>query len=304
MGTPANLSGVANGWRRVSVVTVTHHSAAVIEPCLRSVAEAAAIIVVDNASEDRTLDLVRRAVPSAQIVANRTGRGFGNGANQGLAMVTTEFALLINPDAVLRPGAIEALLEAADRYPEAGMLAPRVYHPDGHLEAIHNVSLLQRAAFASRRDDPAPDGDLCAGYLSGAVNLVRMQAIRQVGAYDPQIFLYYEDDDLCIRLRQGGWSLVQVAEAEAEHVGGGSIRRGWDKLWEKFWHMSWSRLYIERKYHGRPAMLRTALPNLLRYAGKTLGNLVILNRTKLVRDAARFSGTLAYLLGLPATRHS
>lgn len=296
------MSEAADPWRRVSVVTVTHHSAAVIESCLRSVAAAAAILVVDNASSDATLDLVRRTVPAARIIANRRGVGFGNGANQGLAEVRTEFALLINPDAVLRPGALAELLAAADRYPDAAMLAPRVFHPDGHLEFIHNVSLLERPAYAARRDDPAPAGDLCAGYLSGAVNLVRMSALRPQGGYDPRIFLYYEDDDLCIRLRRAGGSLLLVAAAEAEHIGGGSIRRGWDKVWEKFWHMSWSRLYIEQKYRGRSAMLRTALPNLARYAGKTLGNLAILNRTKLVRDAARFSGTLAYLLGLSATR--
>ena len=81
-------------WRRTSVVAVTHHSAGVIGDCLGPLLDAAEIIIVDNASADDTREIVRRTVPGVRLTHNRTGLGFGNGANIGLGQVTGEFALL------------------------------------------------------------------------------------------------------------------------------------------------------------------------------------------------------------------
>jgi len=286
-----------DNWQRVSAVTVTHHSAAVIGACLRSVAPAGQIIVVDNASADQTRDIVRREAPTATLIENAVGLGFGNGCNCGIRVAGREFLLMINPDAELEPGALDALVAAADRYPKAGIIGPTILNPDGTVEPSHDDGLFERRP---RGAEVPPEGDLCAAYLSGAVLLVRKTALDEVGGFDPAIFLYYEDDDLCYRFRAKGWSLVRIAAARVRHVGGGSIGSGWDRLWEKFWHMSWSRLYIEEKYHGRAAMRRIAWPNVVRFAAKSLGYLIVLNRRKLWRDLARFCGTAAYLLGRPA----
>jgi N-acetylglucosaminyl-diphospho-decaprenol L-rhamnosyltransferase len=302
---PAARASMAGGdaWARTSVVAVTHDSSHVIGPCLASVARATAIVVVDNASRDGCVAAVRANAPAAELIANPVGLGYGNGANQGLERVASEFALVINPDAVLRAGALDALIAAADAYPDAAMLGPAIYNPDGSLEISHDTGLFERARLDARRDgEPAPEGPLCAGFLSGAVFVLRMSAVRATGGYDPAIFLYYEDDDLCLRLRAAGYSLVLVPGAQAEHLGGGSIHAGWASHWEKFFHMAWSRLYVEAK-HGRagggPAV---ALGNALGFAAKALGYALIGQATKAVRDAARASGSLAYLLGRPASR--
>lgn len=287
-------------WRRVAVLAVTHHSAAVIGDCLKSVAGASEVIVVDNASADDSCAIVARAAPGARIFHNPVGLGFGNGANIGLGAVTREFVLLINPDAVMAAGAVETLLAAADRYPEAAMLTPTVVDQAGAHVTSHDVGVLDRGRFPSGRSDPTPEGDLSAHYLSGAIMLLRMRALRAVGFFDPAIFLYYEDDDLCLRLRRGGWSLVLVRDAVASHIGGGSIGTGWDRVWEKFWHISWSHLYIVQKYAGAAAMHRIAWPNLCRFAVKSLGDALGFRKAKLVRDLARLCGTSGYLLGITA----
>ena len=293
----------ADAWARTSVVAVTHDSGHVIGPCLASVAQAAAIFVVDNASHDDCLATVRATTPGAEIVANPVGLGYGNGANQGMERVTSEFALVINPDAVLRTGALDALVAAADAYPDAAMLGPAIYNPDGSLEISHDAGLFERAGLDARRDgESAPEGPLCAGFLSGAVFMLRMSAVRATGGYDPAIFLYYEDDDLCLRLRAQGYSLVLVPGAQAEHLGGGSIRAGWASHWEKFFHMAWSRLYFEAKHQRTGTSEATALGHALGFAAKALGYALIGQAKKAVRDAARASGSLAYLLGRPASR--
>jgi len=297
---PKILTPPVDPWRRVAVVTVTHNSGAVVGACLKSVARAAEIVVVDNASLDASRAVAAEAAPAARIFFNPVGLGFGNGANIGLKAVGAEFVLLINPDAILRPGALEALIAAAERYPRAGMLAPAIVDAEGAAVTSHDVGLLEREGYASRRTDPPAEGDLSAGYLSGAVMLLRMAALAEVGGFDPAIFLYYEDDDLCRRLRARGWSLVWVNEAIASHIGGGSIGTGWDRVWEKFWHMAWSRLYIEEKYRGGAAMRRIGWPNLGRYGLKLIGDALGFRKFELVRDAARLCGTGAYLLGMQA----
>ncbi|NNE83344.1 MAG: glycosyltransferase family 2 protein [Alphaproteobacteria bacterium] len=289
-------------WQRVSAVVVTHHSAGVIGQCLAPLAKAAKIVVVDNASDDDTLDIVAQTAPDCEIRRNRIGAGYGNGASQGLAEVATEFALLTNPDAVVDDAALARLVDAADAYPDGGLFGPTVIGPDHAVELSHDVGLFDRRAYGDRDNELPPNGPCCAEFLSGAVTLLRMSAYAQVGPFDPRLFLYYEDDDFCMRLRAAGSSLILVPDAVVSHIGGGSVRPSAHYYWEKYWHMAWSRLYIEEKYRGRAARRRTANANLLRFAGKALGNGVTLHRAKAWRDLARLFGTAGYMLGVPASR--
>jgi N-acetylglucosaminyl-diphospho-decaprenol L-rhamnosyltransferase len=284
----------------VTVVTVTHFSRAVIGACLASLPPGIAVVLTDNASTDDTVAIARRAAPQARITENQVGVGFGNAANQGFAHASTEFVLLLNPDATLDAETLPRLLEAAARYPAAAVLAPALHDPDGGWEVSHDVGLFRRAHLPRRRTDSEPEGDICAEYVSGAAMLIRRSALEKIGGFDPKIFLYFEDDDFCLRLRQQGHALVRVHDAVVRHVGGGSIRRSWDKHYEKFWHLAWSRLYIEAKWHGPAAARRLAWPALLRHGLKAPGYLLIDFRNKGLRDAARFAGALAWLLGRKA----
>ena len=289
-------------WQRVSVVTVTHHSGAVIEACLAGIGGNAEIIVIDNASDDGTPEMVRRLAPAVSVHENRIGVGYGAGANLGLAKVTREFALLANPDSRVDTEALAALIGAADAYPDAALLAPRVLDDTGTYEPAHDVILFNRRLLPARDSERPPDGPVCADYLSGAVVLLRMASYRAIGPFDEAIFLYYEDDDFCMRIRQAGFSAILVPDARVFHGGGGSVRPSAAYRWEKHWHMAWSRLYLEQKYHGRTACAAIAWPSLLRFAGKTFGNLGTLRRAKAWRDLARLFGTAGYLLRIPASR--
>ena len=106
---------ISDAWARTTTIIVTHHSRAVIGPCLDSVARSARIIVIDNESADDTLDIVRRRAPQAGIIQNAVGVGYGNAASQGLALVETEYALLMNPDAEFIGEAFAALVAEANR---------------------------------------------------------------------------------------------------------------------------------------------------------------------------------------------
>lgn len=293
-------AGGADFAARVGAVVVAYNSGAVLKTSLPPLSGLARVVVVDNASSDDSIAVARAILPGVEVVANRVNLGYGNGGNCGLARLDTEFALLVNPDAVLEPDAVRRLVEAADRYPDAAILGPALLTSEGKVELSHNLGLFEQAACCRKRADAhlTPEGDLCAGFVSGAVMLLRMSAVARFGGFDPDIFLFYEDTELCLRATRAGWSLVHVPGARVMHAGGGSSRPNprIDRL--KQWHMAWSRLHVERKYHGRVAPL--ALPLLLCHGAKALGYGLILRRAKARRHAARFWGTWAFLAGKPA----
>ena len=288
-------------WSRVTVLTVTHNGGEVIGNMLKTVPSQMPLIVVDNASSDDTLDIVRAVAPQARLILNEVGLGYGNGMNCGLRNVETEFALLVNPDSILSEDAIIKLIEAADQFPDAGLFGPAILNPDGSVELSHDVNLFNRGALGKRVGEIHPEGPLSADFVTGAVMLLRMDAGRAVNFFDREIFLYYEDDDICMRLRKAGYGIVHVPDAVITHIGGGSVRPNRAYYWEKFWHISWSRFYFEKKHRGMSAARSLALKYACRYAFKALGYALVLKRSKAWRDAARFSGAIGFLLGKRAS---
>ncbi|RED50820.1 glycosyltransferase family 2 protein [Aestuariispira insulae] len=291
-------------WSRVTIVTVTHNGGHVIGDCLQQFRSAENLIVVDNASQDDTLAIVARQTPQARVIRNSKGVGYGNAANQGLAAAKTEFTLMVNPDSIVTPADVAALLDAADRYPEAGIISPQHKNADGSLELTHDVAMFHRRKFPEpfdqRSEEPAPGGELCAEFISGAVNLIRKTAYQKVGGFDPEIFLYFDDDDICLRMRHAGFSLILVPQAQITHLNGGSVRPSLHYKWEKFWNYGWARLYIENKYRGSGAAWSLGLRHALRFLPKAIGYGLILKKEKALRDMARFAGTIAYLAGAKA----
>lgn len=287
---------------RIGVAIVTHNSAAVLGECLRALPPGVPVVVIDNASSDESIAITQAERPDARVVVSRANLGFGRGANLGIdALAASEFVLLINPDAQLAPGALERLVAAADRWPEAALLGPEIRRPDGAVEPSHDVMVLHRRRYPDRGPEPVPTGDTCAEFLSGAVLLLRRAAVRAAGGFDPALFLFYEDDDLCLRLRRAGHALVLVPEAVAIHASGSSSATGRQVSARRWWHMGWSRIAFERKHCGRAAALRSGMGLLLRYGTKAALYALTGRRDKRIRDAARFRGTLAALLGRPAT---
>jgi GT2 family glycosyltransferase len=275
----------------VTVVIISFNSADVLPACLAALPHGQRLIVVDNASLDASIDVVRATAPWAKIIACPRNEGFGPGANIGLAQVETEFGLLLNADVTPTGEMIQTLVDAARRYPDAGMLAPTVMESG-------KIQFGRRIFFEPRDRGPAiaaePAGDICGLYIGGSGMFFPMSSFRAVGGFDEDLFLYYEDDDMCMRMRAAGFGLVQVYAARLNHLGGMSTARIPDLLYWKHWHMAWSRLHMERKYRGRTAMLRhlsqDGTSNLLKYIFRPGSPLR-------PRYAGRLGGLAAFLAG-------
>lgn len=278
---------------RVSVVTVAHESAGALPGFLAALPPGLRLVLVDNASADGGAALAETA--GAEVIRSPVNLGFGAGCNRGLAAVRSEFALLLNPDARLSEDALARLVEAADRFPDAAILAPVILGPGGARVRSWDAAQPRRRRLPRKRQgEPWPEGPLCAEFLSGACLLLRMSTGLR---FDEGFFLYFEDDDLCAAARAAGHGLVLVPAASVLHEGGRSSAPSAAIEALKARHMAWSRLHYMAKWAGPRAARHEALRQVRRLAGKVVGHGLTLRRAKLRGDVAGLRGTIAWLRG-------
>jgi len=239
----------------ITPVIVTYNSAKILPWSLPALAGFQQVIVVDNHSGDDTIAVATAVLPQAKVTRAGRNLGFGRANNLGLAAVTTPYALLLNPDSQLQPGAMEALYAAAQRYPDAAILAPVLYDAPGI------VGDFFRGPFRPPRGVPrvVPDGDLCVEFVTGAAMLINIEAMRSIGHFDPWFFLYFEDDDLCLRVRQGGRQIVVVHDAALEHHTRQSSTPSVRNTLRRFYCMTLSKFYLTRKHAGTGRCVRLVL---------------------------------------------
>ncbi|WP_348540407.1 glycosyltransferase family 2 protein [Ruegeria sp. HKCCSP351] len=234
---------------RVTIISVTYNSVSTLPQMLASVPDGVPIVLVDNGSDDLE-ELERLAqLKNAKLILNDQNVGFGVGCNQGAAGVETEFLLFLNPDARLLKGSLEKLLAGADRHKTASAFNPAFTQKSGKGLLKRSSVLLPRKKWLRGIE---ADTDLQVPILSGAALLVRRSAFEKVGGFDANIFLYHEDDDICLRLDEQVGPLFFLPEAEVTHIGGKSSPRSPKVAAIKAWHMGRSRVYAARK-HKRPA---------------------------------------------------
>ncbi len=278
----------------LAAIVVAHDSAGVLPACLGALArDGVPAIVVDNASCDSSADLAERL--GARVIRNHRNEGYGRANNRGIADAASDYVLVANPDVVLDRGATAELLAAASRYPDAGLFAPRIVEPSGRF------FFQPRSLLASYLPNPCgrlalPEGDACSPFLSGACFMIRRELFVRLGAFDPDIFLFYEDDDLCRRVADAGYALVHVHAAVARHVRGGSSTVVPGRIFNARWHLAWSRGHVCRKYGlplpGWGAIVANAL--------KAAGFALLLDRRRAERHAGVAAGTLAFRRGRTA----
>lgn len=245
----------------VSAVVVSWNSAADLPRALRSLAGAVAeVIVVDNASADASPEVARGL--HARVISNPRNIGFARAANQGLREARTPLVLLLNPDAELRPGALQALVRALGSRPRAAVVGPRTRNQDGTIQVSFGRDLTpaverrqRRLVLGVERRDPvvlrevedSTSRERAPDWVSGACWLARRDALESVGLFDEGYFLYEEDADLCRRLRAAGWEILFTPEAEIVHRKGRSADRSEGRAQREY---DRSHLRYYRKFNG------------------------------------------------------
>jgi N-acetylglucosaminyl-diphospho-decaprenol L-rhamnosyltransferase len=226
---------------RVSVVIVTYRSSTVITQCLESVAQAAArtpleVVIVDNASPDNTVEVVKSTALDATIIERSHNGGFAVGCAAGADAAHGRWLLFLNPDAAIEADAIDALLDCAARHPDAGIIGGRFvpYDPSSWwgkptvwsmfcFASGLNTILAGNRFFdpeVSRPWEPTNDDMRIVPIVTGAFMLVQRELWDQLGGFDHTFFMYGEDADFCMRAARAGRRSMVTAKAICRHVGG------------------------------------------------------------------------------------
>ena len=231
----------------LGIVITSYNTCHLLRTCLRSIytgqeAISFEVCVVDNASTDGSAEMVATEYPQVHLIANSENVGYPRANNQGLRALgfpsptAPRFALLLNPDTELPPGALPDMVAFMDARPDAGVAGPRLVLPDGSLDpacrrsfptpavSFYRMVGLSRLFPRSRRFgrynltylDPLQEAEVDS--VVGAFMMVRAEAITQVGLMDEQFFMYGEDLDWAYRIKQAGWKVYYNPAVRVLHV--------------------------------------------------------------------------------------
>jgi hypothetical protein len=232
----------------LAIIVVTYNSRPEIDACLESLAGHTApfpttITVVDNRSTDGTADWVREKWPSVKLIDAGGNLGFARANNLGIRATDSEYVLLMNPDTVAPPGAIQTLVRGLAAHPQAAIAGARLLGPTGFPELSWGAPIgpwneLKQKVFSSlyhrkvrrivRKVDKLSRTAREVAWVSGACMVIRRADLEAVGLLDERFFMYTEDVDLCVQMRARGRAVLYVAGAEVLHHRGRSAGRNPD----------------------------------------------------------------------------
>ena len=313
----------------VSVILVNYNTAHLLERMFAALEASCGelniqIIVVDNASRDNSVEVLRTQHPDAELIANINNVGFARANNQALPRARGRYVLLLNTDAFVSTDTLSKTVDFMDVHPKCGVLGVKLLGEDGSLQPScryfptpWNVFLastgLQRFFPRTRLvDDMSWDHASVrqCDWVPGCYYLMRREVIDRIGLFDPRFFLYYEEVDHCRAVREAGWNVVYYPFTEVIHLGGQSaeVLATLDPVGRQISPLQIeSELLYFRKHHGLAAVLMAVLLTNLGNAMRAWNALLRYRSLAQASRAMRLSGVtlqrlFATILATRATR--
>ncbi len=299
----------------VSIIIVAWNVRKLLYDCLESVFEQTQgiefeVIYVDNASEDGSVEMVRKEFPEVQIIENEENKGFIKANNQAIEIAEARYILLLNSDTIILDNAIAKTMKFADENPDAALVGCKVLYPDGRLQtncfmypsamnmflsATYLSKLFSCNRFFGRETmewwDYSDVREIEAN--TGCYSLVRREAIDQVGVMDERYFVYGDDADWCCRFTKAGWKVMFTPEPQIIHYHGQTTK---SKKREFQLQLFGSKLIFMLLHRGRIAFMLARLMMILYFVLRIpLWLLVGLMKRNERKDAMNTVGT--YWLG-------
>jgi GT2 family glycosyltransferase len=292
-----NKSGDPNETRYdLSVVIVSFNTREVLRKCLQTLEIEAAqlsleVLVVDNGSRDGSVEMVNANFPDVRVIHAGQNLGFAAANNLMFPVGQGKYIVLLNSDAFLRPGALQKALEHMEREPRTGLGGGRLIGEDGAWQpsarmfpSVFNDLLsltglahrFKQSRFFGRADrtwaDPMEETDT--DWVPGAFSIIRASVLKEIGGFDEAFFLYYEEVDLCRRIKAAGYTIRYWPDVVVVHLGGESSKsmlnatRSSSGAQLTLWRLRSGYLYY-RKHHGSMAWMSMAVEStwhLVRFA--------------------------------------
>lgn len=229
--------------KEISVVLVSYNTAALLPDAiaaLRSAAEGYSLqtIIVDNASRDGSVALIKRDYADCELIENPVNVGFGRANNQAIPRIQGKYILLLNTDAFVAQDTLNKTVAYMDAHPECGALGVKLVGRDGVLQPscryfptplnifLRRTGLNRLFPWVRMVDDMGWDhaSARSCDWVPGCYLLIRREVIEQIELFDPRYFLYYEEVDWCLAVKKAGWQIHYFPDTTVVHIGGESAK--------------------------------------------------------------------------------
>ena len=300
----------------LSIIIVSWNTRQDLLRCLNSIwahppACSFEVVVFDNASNDGTPEAVAAEFPQVRLQANPENLGFGRANNGAISIAKGQYWLLLNPDTVVHAGALDALVRYLAAQPRVAGVGPRLVNPDGslqpsierlpslfsewwrlfHLDRLYPISQYGKAVLTSQAPQQVE-------VITGACLLLRADAIRPMGLFDEDYFVYSEEIDLCDRLGKAGWEIHWLPEAVVTHAAARSTSQVADQMFLELYRNK-IKFFRKRRSAFAGVLYKFILlqASLVRFTLGQLARALPISRRRALTDVARRYGRL--IIALP-----
>ncbi len=255
----------------ISIVIVTYNSEDYIVDCIDSIYQKTAsmdyeVIVVDNHSKDRTVEMIKEKFPSVRIVRNYENKNFACAVNQGMNLSGGKYILLLNPDTAFRNKALDILHSFIETNEDAGAVAPRLINPDGSIQhsirafptpfnlwtEVTGLSVITKRPSGWKLPEFDYDETQEAPQPGASALLIRRDLFNEIGGLNKKYPLYMNDVELCYEIWEKGWKIYYLKDAEVYHKKGASTQIDKPRS-VLYWHFGLIR-YLREHFPKHPAL--------------------------------------------------
>lgn len=287
----------------LTIILTTYNSAQLIKLCLQNIDQNLfKIIVVDNASTDDTIKIIEENFPNIEIIKNIKNLGFGRANNIALNIVKTDFALVLNVDAIILKEDILKTMEVLRSYNDIALAGNIVHNADYENGEIKNIRPCPKNLLQLNKNEQNLFFEN--KFVTGAGMFMNMTIMHKIGFFDEGFFLYCEDNEICKRVLKKGFKTAIIKDTKLIHLGSKSSVLNLETAKKIYWHkFGWSKLYYTQKIHGRFVASIKAIRMIVKFSTKILLNRLT-DKTKnpliSLGETQGLKGCIDYLKGLKA----
>ena len=275
---------------KITVIIVSFHSSHIIENLINAFEKDIKIIIIENSLDNKLKSNLENKFENVEVVIPKKNLGNGGGINLALSLVKTEFSLYVDADTLPEKTMIDVLLK--------------------HTKKIKNFSILApKEQDYSYKEDQYIDHDKSKNYhrmkfITGCALLFNMKSLNQIGYFDENIFLYYEEHDLYYRCIKSGFDIYLIDDAKFIHHGTSSTNENYNHeiYLNRNWHYCWSKFYYFKKNYGYFYGIRKTIPNFLRALRKYIYYKILGNKKNSSLHMAELQGLMSSYFLRKSTR--
>ena len=263
----------------ITVVITSFNSGETIELCLNSIDKLCKVIVVENSNNSKFQKDIEEKFSNVECILTGDNFGYGKANNIGLKKTKTKYALILNPDTTLHPLTIDNFLEIIKKIPDFALIGPYIQGQEkDNNEKNLNPKLVKN--------------------IKGFAMFLNIEQFKDVGFFDENFFIYFEEIDLCKRLIDNKKKIYLVPEIQIKHLGAQSHNKNINYAMElsRNWHWMWSTFYYHKKYNGFLISFLIIMPKLLSSLFKVIFYSLLFNKKKNIYYQ-RLSGLINAIVG-------